>query len=252
MSSQTCRLTVVGCGDAFGSGGRFQSAYLLDAGGERLLIDCGATTLLALDRLGVDPNSIPRCVISHLHGDHFAGLVWWLLQAMFPGQRSTPLDIWGPPGIEARFITAAEALFPGCTNWPRRFVLTFREMHAGAPVEIGGARVTAFEVDHPSGAPSHGLRIETGGKILAYTGDSQWTQALVDGGRGADLYIMECYSVSGMPPAHTSWESIAANIDRIGARRILLTHMSQEMLGRIGDVTDPRVQAASDGLALDL
>lgn len=252
MSSQTCRLTVVGCGDAFGSGGRFQSAYLLEGGGERLLIDCGATTLLALDRLGVDPNSIPRCVISHLHGDHFGGLVWWLLQAMFSRPRSTPLDIWGPPGIEARFTAATEALFPGATSWPRRFRLTFHEMRAGVPVEVGDTRVTAFEVDHPSGAPSHGLRVERAGKILAYTGDSQWTEALVGGGRGADLYIMECYRFSGMPPAHTSWESIAANIDRIGARRILLTHMSQEMLDRIGDVTDPRVIAAHDGLTLEV
>src|SRR5262245_47048521 len=122
------KLTVVGCGDAFGSGGRLQTSYLVEAPNTRFLIDCGATILIGLNRLGVDPNSIETIFISHLHGDHYAGLVWWLVHAQHVGKRTAPLTAVGPPGIAARFEAAAEALFPGSSRVPRRFDLRFQEM----------------------------------------------------------------------------------------------------------------------------
>ena len=99
-----------------------------------------------------------------------AGLVWWLVHAQHVAKRTAPLTVFGPPGIEARFETAAEALFPGSTRLQRRFDLRFPEMLPGTPLEIGPARVTAFEVSHPSGAPSYALRFEMGGKVLASPG----------------------------------------------------------------------------------
>ena len=153
------KLTVVGCGDAFGSGGRLQTCYHLDTGEQRLLLDCGATSIIGLNRLGIDANGIATIVISHLHGDHFAGLVWWLLHAQHVAKRTVPLTVAGPVGIEARFVAAAEALFAGSTKVPRRFELRFVEMTAADPVHLAGAEITAYEVSHPSGAPSHALRL---------------------------------------------------------------------------------------------
>ena len=114
------KLTVVGCGDAFGSGGRLQTSYYVETAATRFLIDCGATVLIGLNKLGIDPNSIPTVFISHLHGDHYAGLVWWLIHAQHVAKRTVPLTVTGPVGIEARFKAAAEALFPGSTGvpWP--------------------------------------------------------------------------------------------------------------------------------------
>ena len=122
------KLTVVGCGDAFGSGGRLQTSYLVEAAGTRFLIDCGASTLIGFNRLQLDPNTVPAIFISHLHGDHYAGLVWWLLHAKHVGKRTAPLTIVGPPGIEARLNAAAEALFPGSMKATLRHELTFREL----------------------------------------------------------------------------------------------------------------------------
>ena len=82
------KLTVVGCGDAFGSGGRLQTCYQVDWTGGRFLIDCGATVLIGLNRLRLDPNTIETIFISHLHGDHYAGLVWWLIHAQHVGKRT--------------------------------------------------------------------------------------------------------------------------------------------------------------------
>ena len=122
------KLTVVGCGDAFGSGGRLQTCYLVDDGPKRFLIDCGATALIGLNRLRIDPNSIETIFISHLHGDHFAGLVWWMIHAKHVAKRTSPLTVVGPAGVEARFVAAAEALFPGSTEVQRSFELRFQEL----------------------------------------------------------------------------------------------------------------------------
>jgi ribonuclease BN (tRNA processing enzyme) len=246
------RLTVVGCGDAFGSGGRLQTCYLVEAAGTRFLIDCGASALIGFNRLKLDPNTVPTVFISHLHGDHYAGLVWWLLHAKHIGKRTAPLTIVGPPGVEARLRAAAEALFPGSLRAKLRHELHFVELAREQRVSFGPVAVTPFEVSHPSGAPSYALRFEAEGKVLGFTGDSEWVESLVPAGRDADLYLMECYQFEGEPRYHMSWSTIGPHLDRIGAKRVLLTHMAQPMLARRGEVADPRVVLAEDGLVLDV
>jgi ribonuclease BN (tRNA processing enzyme) len=246
------KLTVVGCGDAFGSGGRLQTCYHVATSETSFLIDCGATALIGLNRVGIDTNSVRTIFISHLHGDHYPGLVWWLVHAQHVAKRTVPLTVVGPEGIEARFTTAAEALFPGCTRVPRRYELKFIEYAREVPREVEGVRVTPFEVSHPSGAPPYALRFEAGGKVLSFTGDTEWVESLVPAGRAADLYIMECYEFDGTPRFHMSWKIIEPQLDRIGAKRVLLTHMAEPMLARRGEVDDPRIVLAEDGLVLDV
>jgi len=247
------KLTVVGCGDAFGSGGRLQTCYHLDTGDEQILIDCGTTSIIGLNRLGLDTTRIGTIVISHLHGDHFGGLVWWLLHGQHVAKRTVPLVVAGPPTIEARFKAAAEALFPGSTKVPCRFDLTFREMHANGPAtDLAGARITAYEGNHPSGAPSHALRFDFGAKVVAFTGDTEWVEPIVDCGRSADLYIMECFAFDGPIRYHMTWEVISANLDRIGARRVMLTHMNSSMLSARERVSATGIVFAEDGLVLDV
>lgn len=246
------KLTVVGCGDAFGSGGRLQTCYHVENGRETFLIDCGATAIIGLNRLGLDPNRVATILISHLHGDHFAGLVWWLLHAQHVAKRTAPLTVAGPPGLEARFVAAAESLFPGSTKVSRRFAMNFLEMRAGAPMALPVGLVTAYEVSHPSGAPSHALRIETGSRTLAFTGDTEWVEPLVDCGRGADLYIMECYAFDGPVRYHMSWQSIAPNLARIGARKVMLTHMNESMLACREKAAGPNIVLAEDGLVAEV
>ena len=246
------KLTVLGCGDAFGSGGRLQTCYHVEAAGTQFLIDCGATALIGINRSGLDPNAVETIFISHLHGDHFAGLVWWLIHAQHVAKRTAPLTIVGPQSIQARFEAAAEALFPGSTGVPRRYQLRFLELVREKPLDVGTVRVTPFEVVHPSGAPPYALRLEAEGKVLAFTGDTEWTESLVAAGRGADLYIMECYLFDGAPRVHTSWQAIARNLDRIAPKRVMLTHMAAPMLARRSEVRDPRIVMAEDGLVLEV
>jgi ribonuclease BN (tRNA processing enzyme) len=246
------KLTVVGCGDAFGSGGRLQTCYHVVAKDTCFLIDCGATALIGFAKLNLDPNSVETIFISHLHGDHFGGLVWWLMHGQHVAKRTKPLLVIGPVGVQKRFETAAEALFPDSSTTKRRFELRFEELARERPLDVGSVRVTAFEVSHPSGAPPYALRFEVDGKVLSFSGDTEWTESLIPAGRNADLFIMECYQFEGEPRFHMSWKTIAGKLDRIGARRVLLTHMAEPMLARRGEVTDPRVAAAEDGMVLEI
>lgn len=246
------QLTVIGCGDAFGSGGRLQTAYHVRSGGSQFLIDCGATALIGLERAGIDPNQIPAIFLTHLHGDHFAGLVWWMLHAQHVAKRTGPLTITGPVGTRERVAAAAEALFPGSSTMTLRFPVTYLEYAERQPLEVGPVRVIPFEVSHPAGAPPYALRLETAGKVIAFSGDTEWVDALVPASAGADLYIAECYAYDGPIRYHTSWEALSANLPRITARRILLTHMSHAMLKRADEITDERVLVARDGLVVEV
>lgn len=249
------KLTVLGCGDAFGSGGRLQTCFHVASQAGDFLIDCGATALIGMRRLRIDPNGIDTIFLSHLHGDHFAGLIWMLLDAQHVSKRSSPLTVVGPQGTEARFMAAAEALFPRSTQTERAFELRFVSYPSAPsemPLRLGAIAVTAVEVEHFSGAPPYALRFELEGKVLAFSGDTEWVEALVEAGRGADLYISECYYFDGARKFHLSYATIRANIDRMAPRRVLLTHMSEAMLERIGEVDRSRFLLAEDGLALEI
>ena len=246
------KVIVIGCGDAFGAGGRLQTAYLLDHANGRILIDCGATTTMGLGQRGIDPNTIADIVITHLHGDHFSGLVWFLMHGALVSRRTAPLVIHGPPGLEARLEAVSELLYPGMRDIPSAFEVSFREMTAGHAVAVAGVRIEAFAVQHPSGAPAHALRCEADGKVFAFTGDTTWTDAIVDAGRAADLYLMECYTFDRPTAVHLDWKTLERHLDRIGARRTVLTHMGVEMLARRGDIDDARITFAEDGAVFDI
>lgn len=240
-------LRFLGSGDAFGSGGRFQACLLLDGADEPVLIDCGATSLTAMKRARVDPSSIGCVVLSHLHGDHFGGIPFLILDGQF-SRRERPLLIAGPPGVRARMDATMEALFPGSTEVTRRFAVEYVELHDRAPTSIGPATVTPFAVEHASGAPAFALRIEYGGKTLAYSGDTEWTESLLDAARGADLFVCEAYFLEKKVKYHLDYQSIVDHRDRLECGRIILTHMSADMLAH----ADPAFERAEDGLVVTL
>lgn len=247
------KLTIAGSGDAFGSGGRFNTCYHVRTMETSFLIDCGATSLLALRRIGVATNDVSTLFISHLHGDHFAGLPFVLIDALHPSDRRAPLTIAGPRGTEERVLRLTEAMFPGVASAPRPFALRFVVIEPGAPpAAIAGASVTAFEMNHNSGAPSLGLRFVADGRSLAFSGDTGWTETVVETGRDADLYLLECYQYDLQLSMHMDYLTIAANAERIGARRIVLTHMHDRMLARSADVDASRFLLAEDGMTLDV
>ncbi len=243
------KLTVIGCGDAFGSGGRFHSAYLLETSKGRLLWDCGANSPLALKRAGVTVSAIDAVVISHCHGDHFGGLPFLFLDKMFMERGSKPLEILGPPGIEARTLALLECLYPTIKDMPKTFELVFGELAPGKVTPWRGLPISAFEVVHASGSSSLALSLADEGRVFAYSGDSSWCEGVIAAGRGADLFLAECTYFSAHSSMHLDYVTLAAKFGEIGAKRYLITHMGEDMLAARDKIDASRCIAAEEGFS---
>ena len=242
------RIKFLGSGDAFGSGGRLNTCFLVNRGEASFLIDCGATAMVAIRKYDVDPNSIGTIILSHLHADHFGGLPSFILDAQLVSRRARPLHIIGPQGLRARLDALMEAHFPGSSGVQRKFAIEVQELLPEVRTNVGSPdlNATGYIVSHPSGTPSLALRVECDGKILAYTGDTEWVDALIKTGHQADILIAECYTYERKVRFHLDYATLREKLPLIGARRVILTHMSPEMLSRCGELREH--EAASDGL----
>jgi ribonuclease BN (tRNA processing enzyme) len=242
------KVRFLGSGDAFGSGGRFQTCIHVELGTSQLLLDCGASSLIAMRRFGVDPQAIDAVILSHLHGDHFGGVPFMILDGQFR-RRTRPLVVAGPPGVESRVRDTMEVLFPGSTRVERKFDTRFVELADRVSVAVGPVNATGFEVSHASGAPPLALRIAGEGKVLTYSGDTEWTESLIDAARGADLFIAEALFYDKRVKDHLDLATLLRHRSRLDCRRLILTHMGEDMLVRLRGLP---VEAAEDGMALVL
>lgn len=243
-------LTIIGSGDAFGSGGRYNTCFMLRTAKATLLVDCGASVLPALNAQNIDRNAIDAIVLSHLHGDHFGGLPFFLLDAQFLARRERPLLIAGPPGTKARLEAAMEVFFPKSTGSKWKFAWQVKEIAVGEADDVLGHSIVTAEVIHQSGAPSTALRLSDGEKTFAYSGDTEWTDALIPIARGADLFICECYAFAGKLSGHLTWEVLQPRLSDLGAKQTMVTHMNPTMLSRLDEVRAGGVLIADDGLTL--
>ena len=244
------RLTVVGSGDAFGSGGRLNTCFFLETAKAALLIDCGASALPALKGQGIEPNRIDAIIVSHLHGDHFGGLPFLLLDGQFLSRREKPLLIAGPPGTRARLDAALEVLFPKSTGSKWKFEWRVEEIAVGVPSEVLGHPLLTAEMIHQSGAPSTALRLSDGHRTFAYSGDTEWTDALLPIARDADLFICECYAYAGKLTGHMSWEILKSRLGDLRAQQVMVTHMNPSVLARLDEIRAAGTLVAADGLQI--
>jgi ribonuclease BN (tRNA processing enzyme) len=239
----------LGSGDAFGSGGRLHTCIHVHSEDATFLIDCGASSLIAMKRFGIDPASIDAVLVTHLHGDHFGGIPFLVLDAQFVSRRTRPLTVAGPPDLQRRVHDAMEVPFPGSSRVRRRFSLEFIELPEGEAIDIGALTVTPYGVVHPSGAPAYALRVECGGKVVSYSGDTEWTDSLLRAAHGADLFVCEAYFFEKKVPYHLDYRTLMVHRAQLRCRRLILTHMSEDMLRRLGDV---EVECAEDDKLLAL
>src|SRR5690606_23167206 len=162
----------------------------------------------------------------------------------------------GPPGMESRIALLTEVLFPGSTAaaggglpFPVRFVELGPEASgAGAPVEIGPVEVEAIPVRHSEATRPHALRVRVAGRLLAYTGDTEWTDDLYRVAEGADLLIADG---SALTPTrgHLDIRTLSERRSGLACGRILLTHPGEEVLAVIDELD---LEYAFDGMVLEV
>jgi ribonuclease BN (tRNA processing enzyme) len=238
-----------GSGDSFGSGGRFQTCIVVDGPGSRFAIDFGTSSLIALAQQGIEHNSLDAILLTHLHGDHCGGVPFLLIDAMLAAKRIRPLVIAGPRDLRRRMDQIREALFPGSHVMTPRFPLTWVEMEPGQPHAILDLVVTPQLARHTAETNPTALRVEVDRKVVAYTGDTEWTEDVSKIARGADLLIAESYYYEKSVKWHLNYPALAARRGTLGAKRVILTHMSRDMLAHAAEVPE---ECAHDGLVVTL
>lgn len=246
------RVTVVGCGDAFGTGGRSHTCFKIDSEERTILVDFGASAILGWNRLGFDLGSVDAVMLSHLHGDHFGGLPFLLLDRQFNVKRARALTIAGPPGTRSRLLSLMETMFPGTSTLKWKFALNIEEVAVAQSIELGCFSARTCGVVHESGAPSTGVRIEDSKSSFAYSGDTEWTDSLIGLSRSADLFMVECYSGARPVKGHMDLGKLLEKRHLLSASQVMVTHLGPSAYSRRDEILEAGLLVAEDGLSMTL
>ncbi len=242
------KLTIIGSGDAFGSGGNFNTCFHLETQKIRLLIDCGATSLVGLKKHQLEPADIDFILISHFHGDHFGGLPFFLLD-LFRKNRKKTLTIIGPKGIEEKTLALLELLYPGVHSDLDLNLIVFKEFHQNQPLENDFFKLLAFPVIHSAPSLPHGLKLFIEDKIIAFSGDTEWTDRLIDLSEAADLFICECNFFEIESKGHLNYQTIIKKQEEFKCRNLLLSHLGEDALEHQDKFQIP---IAKDGMEISI
>ena len=223
-------LLFLGSGNAFASG-RYWSCFLLNG---RYLFDASPIALPHLKQSGADLAELEVVFISHFHADHFFGLPFLLLEYSEQTVRSKPLTVIGPPSIEERLRTVTEVGYPHLLQKERTYDLNFIEVSDCQEGDVAGLKWQARSVTHVDDFGCFGFRVETGGRTVAYSGDSVMCEALVELADGVDVFVVECSCWEGACGPHLGPDDLRELRRRLGPTpTFILTHLDggQQELG---------------------
>lgn len=243
------KLRILGCGDAFGNGGRNQSSYLIEATDRLFLLDCGATSLLAMKKLAIDSGQLDAIFLSHLHGDHFAGLPFFFIEYLYEKRREKPLHVAGPVGTEEKARGLFDLMYGKGSNSGDLTATSFHILEPGRTSTIQEIEVFSFRVPHQVNEISLALKVSYNGKHILFSGDSAWTDAFLEHARGVDVFICECTYYDRETSNHISYLQLREQLPRLSCPRIILTHMGSDMLAHSADVS---CEMAEDGMVVEI
>lgn len=244
MSNTDISIQILGGGDAFGSGGNFQTSFYISNKNFHFLVDCGATALISMKRHFIAPEWIDTILLTHLHGDHFSGISFFLLDAQYVQQRKHPLHIIGPKGTEEKVFKALEIFYPGVEIEKFSYFIKFKEYDSFETFNTGPLTIETFPVIHAQGARPHGFRITFDKKILAFSGDTTWDDILYKIAEKADVFMCECNFYETTNDNHLNYKLLQEKIKNLTCNQIILNHLGDEMLQNIEKVNLP---IAEDG-----
>jgi ribonuclease BN (tRNA processing enzyme) len=223
------KLTVVGCSGSYPGPDAPASCYLVeqdsvDEKGDvrtwRILLDLGNGALGELHNV-TDPLLIDAVFLSHLHADHCLDLCgFYVMRKYHPRGPQPKIPVWGPVDTARRMAKAYDLdENPGMNE-------EFNFLTYDGPVEFGPFTVTPFPVVHP--VPAFALRIESGGRVLTYSGDTGTCDGLECAAEGANLFLAEaafCEAEKNPPDLHLTGRECGITATKAGVDRLVLTHV---------------------------
>ncbi len=198
------RLTVLGSAASFAGAGQACAGHYLEAGGVRLLLDCGNGVLANLQKIA-DPYALDAVFVSHYHPDHYADVL--AMQAMLryaPSGPLAPKKLYLPEGLFERI----ECLLSERGVVELHEAFSVEVLQAGVPIHIGDVTVTPLEVDHA--VPTFALCVDADGSRLCYTSDTSPGERALAAVAGADMVLAEATlpeEFSGVAPHMTASEA---------------------------------------------
>ena len=216
------KVTVLGSAGSHPGNGRACASYLVSAGDHHLLLDCGNGSVANLVD-AVDPAALDAVIISHLHPDHFVDLYGLHYALRFHPTGAKKVDVYAPAG--AREVMSAPLLGETAGSFLKH--LPVHVAAAGERHTLGPFEVELFAAYHP--IETLASRVLVDGRIVAYSGDSAFTPALVDCAREADLFICDATWVSRDAPfpkgVHMTGTEAGTLAADAGVERLLVTHV---------------------------
>jgi len=277
------RVTLLGTGIPNAQINAFGTSTLIEAGEERLLIDCGRGTSIRLSQLGLGVGHVDRVILSHYHSDHYAGLFDLAMTGSIPqkfGGRMGPLHVHGPPGIERiaegawiatgpdRDIRVADKEID-----PEHMRIIPHRYKEGVVYDRGGLVVRAIEVDHGDHIDiAYGFRVEYRGRVFVHSHDTRYNENLIAQARGADVFVHEVAAarpeVQEANPAiklvmahHASPAEVGRVFAQTRPKLALLTHLVllkpdpvsiTEVMSELAEEYDGTVMVAEDLMSFEL
>ncbi len=246
------KLTVIGSGDAFSSGGRLNSCYHFATQETSFLLDCGAGALAGLRQQKIDLLKIDTIIISHLHGDHFAGLPFFLLDALHISNRRSTLIIIGPKRIQEKLEALCAILYEGLNLKDLPFDIRYAGLNKFQLLSSNGVTIQALPAKHTKSSDPYCMRLSYKNLTIGYSGDTAWTDSLISVAINTDLFITECSQWDKESDIHLDYLTLSRKIDLLSTKKILLTHMNPAMLERIDQIDLDHFVAAYDGMIIDI
>ena len=262
-SNQEIFFSFIGTGNAFAEGGRFNAGYWLTINKDKpnhTLIDCGPTTLAGIKKFNLPFAQLHRILISHYHGDHFAGLPFLLLDRAYLTSvdnnfsSSNKFQIYGPVGLEERIKRLIHATYPSQYDvliGLCEFKVIDPEKHIKFPEYF----LKSKKANHSEQAIMYRIEFKDTNNSIIYTGDNEMLLDQFTFFENSDILVTECTTFESQNGNHTSLKFIKDNISKFNEfniKKVYLTHLGSEVYNKIDIDLPPNVHLATDGLKISL
>ena len=219
------KLTILGSGTCIPHKQRGSSGYLLETPDSKILLDCGSGTTWKLEKISVNYLEIDHIFFSHIHPDHTGDLVPFLFATKYSHfkNREKPLYLWGGKG----FTSFVDSLKKAYGTWIEPEKLNVDELKGGSGA-FEDFRITAVKVPHIESSQAY--KIESSGKTLVYSGDTDFSESLINLSHKADLLIIECAlaNESLKMKGHLTPNEVIKTIHEAKPKKVLVTHLYPE------------------------